>query len=395
MNSTERFQPEYDALIVGARCAGAATAMLLARAGLRVLAVDRGRYGSDTLSTHALMRGGVLQLHRWGLLDRLPAEGTPAIRSTSFHYGDESVDIPIKSRDGIDCLYAPRRTVLDRMLVDAAREAGAEVVHGVRAVDLIRSAGGRVQGAVIETRDGGRREVRAGIVIGADGLRSIVARLVNAETLRAGRHATANIYGYWRGLDIDGYHWHYRPGVSAGVIPTNGGVCLFASLPPARFREERSPGLERIYHGVLKQVAPDVAAELGKAERMGHLRGFPGEVGFLRRSVGDGWALVGDAGFFKDPLTAHGITDALRDAELLARAVVGGNRWSLETYQQTRDRYAQGMLEVTDEVASFGWDLEQIREIHLRLSKEMNREVELLRGLEPAGAAEVAQVAGW
>jgi 2-polyprenyl-6-methoxyphenol hydroxylase-like FAD-dependent oxidoreductase len=174
------------------------------------------------------------------------------------------------------------------------------------------------------------------------------------------------------------------------VIPTNGGICLFASLPPARFREERRQGLEDIYHRVMKQVAPDVAAKLGKVERTGKLRGFPGVAGFLRRSVGDGWALVGDAGFFRDPLTAHGITDALRDAELLARAVVGGDGGALESYQDTRDRYAVGMLEVTDEVASFGWDLEQIQEIHLRLSKEMNREVELLRGLEPAGAVEVA-----
>ena len=112
-------RPHYDAVIVGARAAGAATAMLLARAGLRVLVVDRSRYGADTLSTHALMRGGVLQLHRWGLLDRVVDAGTPPIRHTTFHYATTSI-ITIKPSHGVDALYAPRRTLLDPVLVDAA-----------------------------------------------------------------------------------------------------------------------------------------------------------------------------------------------------------------------------------------------------------------------------------
>src|SRR4051794_17256611 len=117
----------YDVLIVGARCAGAATAMLMARAGMRVLLVDRGSYGTDTISTHALMRGGVTQLHRWGVLPCVQEAGTPAIRSTTFHYGDEQITVPIKASDGVNALYAPRRTLLDSTLVDAAWEAGAQV----------------------------------------------------------------------------------------------------------------------------------------------------------------------------------------------------------------------------------------------------------------------------
>ncbi len=116
----------YDVIIAGARCAGASTAMLLARQGLRVLVVDPTRRGSDTLSTHALMRGAVLQLHRWGVLDDIRAAGTPPIRKTTFHYGDEDLEIPINPRDGIDALYAPRRTVIDVVLLDAAEAAGAE-----------------------------------------------------------------------------------------------------------------------------------------------------------------------------------------------------------------------------------------------------------------------------
>ena len=162
MSATSPDRSRYDAVVVGARCAGAATAMLLAREGLRVLVVDRSRYGADTLSTHALMRGAVVQLHRWGVLETLVAEGTPVVRSTTFHYGDEVIRIPLEFRDGIEGLFAPRRTVLDRVLVDAAREAGAEVVYGVRLVSLVRSGDGRVHGVVIEDGDGRLRTVGAG-----------------------------------------------------------------------------------------------------------------------------------------------------------------------------------------------------------------------------------------
>src|SRR5215472_3536247 len=92
----------YDALVVGARCAGAATAMLMARRGMRVLVIDRGAYGTDTISTHALMRGGVLQLHRWGILPRIQATGTPPIETTTFHYPDEAVTIAIKPANGVN-----------------------------------------------------------------------------------------------------------------------------------------------------------------------------------------------------------------------------------------------------------------------------------------------------
>src|SRR5262245_36511639 len=135
---------DYDVVIVGARCAGAATALLLARRGLRVLAIDRGRHGSDTVSTHALMRAGVLQLARWGVLDAVKAAGTPVVRSTSFHYGDDVVTVQIKPHNDVEGLYAPRRTVIDRLLVDAARRAGAEIVFDTQLVDLVRDVHDRV-----------------------------------------------------------------------------------------------------------------------------------------------------------------------------------------------------------------------------------------------------------
>src|SRR5262245_38378596 len=131
MNPLGDLAPRYDAVIVGARCAGAATALLLARAGAKVLVVDRQAYGSDTMSTHARMRGGGLQLKRWGVIPELVAAGTPPIRSTTFHYGDEAIRVDLKPDHGVDRLFAPRRTVLDPLLVDAARDAGAEVRHGI------------------------------------------------------------------------------------------------------------------------------------------------------------------------------------------------------------------------------------------------------------------------
>lgn len=390
MRHAERFGARsYDAVVVGARCAGAATAMLLARRGLRVLAVDRGRYGTDTLSTHALMRGGVLQLHRWGLLERLQAAGTPAVRRTTFHYDDEQIAIAIKPRDDIDGLYAPRRTVLDALLVDAAREAGVEVAYGVRVTGVSRDAGGRVRGVTLRDAAGRSSTIEAGIVIGADGTRSTVADAVGAERVRDGRHCTGVIYGYVPGLDLDGYHWYYRPGVSVGAIPTNDGdTCLFVSAPSRRFRQALRFDLAGSHRQLLGQAAPALAAALERSAGAPKYRGFAGERSYLRRGVGPGWALVGDAGFFKDPLTAHGITDALRDAELLARAVATGTQEALEGYAALRDDLAVGMLEITDRIASFEWDLDEVKQLHLTLSKEMNRDVEVLRELDAVSGGE-------
>ncbi len=232
----------HDVVIVGARPAGAATALLLARAGARVLVVERAAYGSDTVSTHALMRAGVLQLHRWGLGPALVATGAPPIRRTTFFYGDEAVEVAIRPRLGVDALYAPRRTALDALLVDAARAAGAEVRHGVALVGLSRDAGGRIDAAILEDVAGRRTRAAARLVVGADGLRSTVARLVGARMHHRGRHAAGILYGYFAGVADGGYEWHYRPGVTAGVIPTSGG----ASRPPRHVIATGQPGASRV-----------------------------------------------------------------------------------------------------------------------------------------------------
>jgi 2-polyprenyl-6-methoxyphenol hydroxylase-like FAD-dependent oxidoreductase len=371
----------YDVVVAGARCAGAATALLLARRGLRVLVLDRGRYGTDTLSTHALMRGAVLQLQRFGVLPAIEEAGTPLVTSTSFHYGDEEVRVPVKAKGGIPGLFAPRRLLLDRALVDAARAAGAEMVYGLRVADLQRRADGRVTGVVAEDGDGNASTLAADLVVGADGLHSTVARRAGAESYRRGGHATGVVFGYFHGLEADGYHWHFCSTGSAGRIPTNDGLtCVFATTTADRFVREIRQDVEAGFARVLAECSPELARAVAAAPRAGGLRGFAGELGFMRQSFGGGFALVGDAGYFKDPLTAHGITDALRDAELLADAVAAGSGRALQEYQQTRDDLGLRLFELTDRIASFAWTLSELRELHLALSEEMKREVSCLEG---------------
>ena len=369
----------FDVIVVGARAAGAATAMLLARSGLDVLVLERGAYGADTLSTHAIMRGGVLQLSRWGVLDDIVAAGTPAVKRTTFSYSDASVVIDIKSSPGVDALYAPRRTVLDPALVTAAAHAGASIHHGT-SVNRLLWRGNRVVGVHATTEDGRSVELFASLVIGADGIRSTVARQVDAQYTRLGEHVAGSVYGYWSGVETNGFEWVFRPNACSGVIPTNNGqVCVFSVARPAR--------LGRGGVGVIEDVLADGAPELWERVRRGTppkgARMWSGHIGYMRESYGPGWALVGDAGYFKDPISAHGLTDAMRDAELLARAVLDGWRDgasldALAGYQETRDRISGDLFGITDRIASQRWDDAEISELLIRLSASMQSEVELL-----------------
>ena len=243
------------------------------------------------------------------------------------------------------------------------KAAGAEVVHGQSVVGLLRAPDGRVRGAKIAGADRHETDVATDLVIGADGVRSRVARMLEADLDYTVTHTTASIYGYWRDLGLDGYHWFYNIGAAVGAIPTNdGNTCVFASLPPTRFENGRRNGIEDLHRDVLSDVSPELASRVAGCEGSGKLRAFAGQTGFLRRAAGPGWALVGDAGYFKDPLTAHGMTDALRDAELLARAVVAGGDDALAGYQVTRDELVKGLLDVTDRISSFEWDLDEVKE---------------------------------
>ncbi len=378
----------YDVIIVGGRCAGAATAMLLAALGVRVLVFDKSRLGADTVSTHALMRPAVLLLQRWGITDRLDAEETPRIRKTAFYYADEhgseTIEVDIKPRNGVDALYAPRRTVVDRLLSDAAREHGADVRHGVTMLDLLHDKGRRISGVVLRDENGDMREVKAGLVIGADGRKSKVAQLAGSAPYVFGRHATACAYGYFDDLSVDGNRWYYRPGMGAGAIPTNHGqTCLFAAVSKG-FELGTAAERRRAFARIIEESVPDVGARLSTARLDGRLRFFGGMKGFVRQSHGDGWALVGDAGYMTDPITAHGITNALRDADILARTIGEGR--SLADYQMARDDLSLKFFEISDRVASYDWDIPTLQHYHRMMSQEMSREEEAIVAAEAAAA---------
>jgi 2-polyprenyl-6-methoxyphenol hydroxylase-like FAD-dependent oxidoreductase len=386
----------YDVVVVGGRVAGASTALLLARAGARVAVVERSGIGRDTISTHALMRGGVLQLSRWGVLDRVVAAGTPPVRHTVFGYPDgERVRVSIRGSHGVEALYAPRRTLLDPLLLELAAKAGVEVRRRTDVVAVTRATDGRVTG--VATRGpSGDAELRADLVVGADGVRSTVARGVGAATLRRGRTASALLYRYARGLEVTGYEWLYGDHSAAGLIPTNDdATCVFVSTTPARMRELRKSGREEAYRELLEATAPGLGDLVSGATDRSRMRGWRGAPGHVRQSWGPGWALVGDAGHYQDPITAHGITDALRDAELLTDAIVDGTaggpdaRHAMAAYQKTRDRLSRSLWDATEEVAGYAWDAPRARTLLRAVSASMSDEVDHLSGLADRRATAV------
>ncbi|MEL1251027.1 NAD(P)/FAD-dependent oxidoreductase [Aurantiacibacter gilvus] len=359
----------YDAIVIGARCAGAATAMLMARHGAKVLLLDRAAEGSDTLSTHALMRGAVMQLHNWGVLPAIIAENTPPIRRTSFIYGDgPAIDIDLSDSFGTQALYAPRRTVLDRQLVRAAREAGVDTQFGVAMTDVLRSPSGRVIGVTIRSTQG-PHDIKADLVVGADGRNSSLARHVGASLKKRGTNMSQVAYGYFNGLQQRGYRWFWGDDCGGGVIPTNDGqACVFVSAAHDGDYDLRQARGAQGFSDAVRKMLPQMAHEIAGAALVGRTVAFTGQPGHMREACGDGWALVGDAGYFKDPITAHGITDALRDAQLLADSWARGE---LDEYPAIRDGLSYDIFRLSDEIAGYDCGLDGLGSLHKSLNTAM------------------------
>lgn len=373
---------DYDVIVVGGRVAGASTGMLLARQGHKVLIVERAEMPSDTVSTHAVMRTGVLQLSRWGILDRVIDAGTPPVRNITLGFGDERIRFQVKPDFGVDMLYAPRRFILDSALLDAAREAGADIRDRTSMTNLIRGSNGRVEGVEVGRHGGGER-IRSRFVVGADGHRSRVADRVGSTAYRSHQPLNAIHYGYYENVDADGFWFQFTPGVNAGLIPTNDSQCLvFAGRPREQRRQfSRDPAGE-FFH-LLERAGPDLAARVSDAHRIGRFRGTNGLEGFIRQAWGPGWALVGDAGHTKDPISAHGISDALRDAELCARAIdkaLAGDAeaTALAWYEQLRNSLSGRIYEESEALARFEWSPEEASARMRVISDEIRAESETL-----------------
>jgi 2-polyprenyl-6-methoxyphenol hydroxylase-like FAD-dependent oxidoreductase len=372
---TQKFaHNSYDAVIIGARCAGAATAMLMARQGARVLIVDRSISFHDTLSTHALMRPAVSLLAQWGLLGDVIASGAATVTRTKFFYGNEVLDLNVKTDGDIPGLFAPRRWALDRILRDAAVAAGAEFHSGVNFESLEYDANMRVVGVNLSDKTRHAQTVKAGIVVGADGLRSSVAAATDARTLMQSEARSATVYTYVKDVPNEGYRWYFRPGKAAGLIPTNDGAhCLFTSTPPQKFKQTFG---RDAFAGALEMLSswePDLATSLAKTGPIENIRKFPGSQGYVCECSGPGWALVGDSGYFKDPASAHGISDAFLDAARLSNVFTQSPQ-NVSKYQIDRNKHAPELFRITQKMASFDWNLEQLKSLHLELNNCMKAE---------------------
>jgi 2-polyprenyl-6-methoxyphenol hydroxylase-like FAD-dependent oxidoreductase len=346
---------EYDVIVAGARCAGSPTGMLLAAKGYKVLVVDQATFPSDTVSTHLLHPPGVAALRRWGLLGRLVASGCPPIHTYAFDFGPFTVSGSPGTADA-PVAYAPRRTVLDQLLVDAAAEAGAEVREGFTVQDLVLDDG-VVTGIRGHSKHGQTVTERARVVVGADGRHSLVARTVQPEQYHQQPPLLVGYYSYWSELPMEGrFETWIRPDRAFAAWPTHDGLTLvIGGWPMAEFQANKGD-LDGNIRKML-ELAPAFAEQVQTATRQGRLVGTA-VPNYFRRPYGPGWALVGDAGYNKDFITAQGMLDAFRDAERCTQALdqtftgAASFETAMAGYQAGRDTQVLPMYGLTCQLAT-------------------------------------------
>lgn len=347
----------YDAIIVGARCAGSPTAFLLARKGYKVLLLDRGSFPSDMpFSNHYVHQTGSARLKRWGLLDKLAATGCPPITTNHWDYGSFTLTgSPPPAEGGVAEAYAPRRKVLDPILVEAAVSAGAEL-RETFSVQEVLWENDRMVGIRGRQKNGSMVSEKARITIGADGMFSTVAKAAHAVEYKKHPALEGSWYAYWSGVRMKGWHLWIRPQRVIFAYNTNDNLALIGVAFAARDLPKVRADYESNYLEAIHEHAPDLAEQLQSGRRESRFVGgaIPGHV---RKPYGPGWALVGDAGYQKDPCTASGITDAFSSAELLAQAIDAGlsGRQPLEDalagYEQRRNEAELPYYELTAQLA--------------------------------------------
>jgi 2-polyprenyl-6-methoxyphenol hydroxylase-like FAD-dependent oxidoreductase len=347
----------HDAIVIGARCAGSPTAMLLARRGCKVLLVDKATFPSDTISTHILWPHGAEILRRWGLLHRLAATGVPPIcRRMTFDVGPFALRGTIPdANDGMGG-FCPRRTVLDGLLANAAAESGADVREGFT-VDELLVADDTVVGIRGHAKGMKSIEEHARIVIGADGVNSFVARTVRAPEYDAQPVAACAYYSYFSGLRQDDIELYVREQVAFGGAPTNGGLHLvMVNWPTRDFPTIRNDVDGHVWRAL--EAAPEFLARVREGRREEKWYGTAGVRGYLRKPYGKGWVLVGDASYNRDPITAQGISDAFIDAEALVETL---SPWlsghdvfddRLAVHESARNERVRPMYEFTTHLAA-------------------------------------------
>ena len=366
----------YDVIVVGARCAGSPLAMLLAREGHRVLVVDRAHFPSDTMSTHFIQNPGLLRLAKWGLLGRLMATGCPPITQVTMAAGDgEAFTIDTPPRPGLEGFISPRRTILDALLVDAAREAGVEVLEGVSVTSLLRDEE-RVSGIEGYTNDGPFR-AEARFVIGADGRHSTIAQAVDAGYEREIPEKGVGYYSYFANVDFEGTYLHTTDDLFCVAFPTHENLLTIAIEWFGRELKDVRRNIDENFMSSLDALG-DFGARVRAGTRAAKYVGLADLTNFMRTSHGPGWALIGDAAYFKDPAPADGISDAFRSAEYLSEALhdvlvgTSSEEDALQRYDERNDEYALPLLDLTAKVAAVGTPAQERLEtfIEIRMLNE-------------------------
>jgi 2-polyprenyl-6-methoxyphenol hydroxylase-like FAD-dependent oxidoreductase len=362
----------YDVIVEGARCAGASTAMLLARRGHKVLLVDRDEFPSDmTPSTHMVWHVGVARLKAWGLIDKLAATGCPPMRTFNLDVGAFVLRGEAPPAGDVSECYAPRRHVIDGLLVEAAVEAGVDLRRGSIASPI--GDEGRVDGVRYTDPAGRGREERARIVVGAGGSNSVIAKTVDAPMYNQQPQLTGIVYGYFRDLPIDGMEFYSRPGRMIFAWSTHDGLTLAGMCLPyadyPRLAADPDRGIEEEW----RTLVPEFHARVREARLVGGWRKGATR-NFYRKSRGPGWALVGDSGLTMDPITAAGISNAFSEAERLAGAIDDGLRGvcslddALARYEAERDAATLPLYGFTCEMAKLEPPPQQILDLMMALS---------------------------
>lgn len=351
----------YDVIVVGARCSGAPTAMLLARRGYRVLLLDRATFPSDRfISTRLIHPTGIACLKRWGLLDGVRQSGCPPVGNYEIHVGQVHVVSHPPAVDGEAAGYSPSRMYLDERLVEAAVEAGAELREAVSVQGII-AEGGAVVGVSGQAKVNGRVTAlseRARVVVGADGKYSKIAKFVGAAERDAVPVQSKSLWTYWEDIDAHNSAMAFRMNNKhAFAWPTHDDLTIIGVVWPTRdFKMLDDHAADAAVIGAYDELAPELAPQLRAGKRAE--RWMMGSVpNFFRTSHGPGWALVGDAGYTKDPITAAGISDAFRSAELLTEAIDDGLSGrvpmpeALAGYERRRDDMVRGHYAYTCDFA--------------------------------------------